>query len=1319
MSRRFLMALDAGGGSGRCLVVDVDSGEVVTRSRRWTHPIAPDTDGWGLDLKTETVWRLLGEAAREAVQQIGGSAEQVAAVAVTGMRHGSVVVNAVGEVLLATPSRDARGAAQSIALAAERGAELHQKVGHWPAPLFGAARLLWMAEHMPERLRQAHALLGIGEWLGYRMTGRMVAEPSVASETLLFDVARPRWDEALIAGLDLPKSIFPEVATAGSQLGTLTATAAQHMGLRVGTPVVVGGGDTQCALLGSGAVGPGELGIVAGSTMPMQLVVDEPIIDAQTRLWTCHHVVPGRWVLESNAGMCGCMLEWLADMFCAGAQHPVATFLGRAAESSPGAGGMLSTLGAEVFNASQMGLPVGNLTLSPLAAGRDALHRAHVMRAVVEGMAFGVRANVDQLREVAGSEPVSLRIGGGMSRSAFWSQLVCDVLNRPIQVSEVQEVTALGAAMCAAVGAGLYRDLGEASAALARPGRVHEPARGAVETYAELYAQWSELRSLQSEADAHAAGLALSAIAEARTGAPSAARGEASFRPRILVTASMDDASLQELRRFADVEYASFRDELRLLGGEDLVSALSGFHVLVTEVDVVDADALRALPDLRVVVSCRGKAVNLDIPACTAFGIPVLTTPGRNSDAVADLTVAFMLMLARKLPAATQFLRDPSVEAGDTARMGMGFEQLQGQELWHRTVGLVGFGAIGRKVARRLTPFDVRLLAHDPFSSDEQIAAAGAEAASLDRLLSESDFVCLHAAEPADGHALIGAAELGRMKAGAFLVNTARASLVDESALACSLRTGHLGGVALDVFSVEPPGADHCLLTFDNVIATPHVGGNTEEVSVHQGVIVCEDITRLLRGEKPVNIANPETLAGFAWSGPRKAPSDDDLDRLRQGAGPAVSDLEGAAKAAGADADAVESAAADSEAAPRRSGVLESLRSAFGGKTQAEPAASEQRPAGPGPDLNAARAQMERLLGVFLERLATDEGVLSRARGKPVIFQYELPDIELSFYTVFEQGSVTARLGDSPTKPHVRLKMKAGVLDSLFSGRANGAKLAMSGKMSFSGDTLKAMSMQRMQKDLNRVYQAAREEVGGFDPPRDEKESAAQPAAVAPGAPAPAVVASTGDERDEIIAILEELYAAGLITSTGGNISARITGSPNEAWITPNNLFKGALRPDMMVRIDMDGNQIDSGARAPSSERMIHAAILRNRPEINAVIHAHPQQATTLGLAGLPFLPISTEAAFIGEIPRVPFIMPGTDELACAVAEAAKEAPVVLLENHGLIVAGSDLRRAADMTAVVEQTAEKIIACYSLKEKPKVLPDEMVLRLRELGEMLG
>jgi phosphoglycerate dehydrogenase-like enzyme len=331
---------------------------------------------------------------------------------------------------------------------------------------------------------------------------------------------------------------------------------------------------------------------------------------------------------------------------------------------------------------------------------------------------------------------------------------------------------------------------------------------------------------------------------------------------RILITAQFDSASCDLLSRFGEVLYEGFADRMQLLAGKRLTERLRGVDVLVTEMDQLRAAVVAQADTLQVVACCRGDPVNVDVEACTARGIPVLYAPGRNAAAVAELTVCFMLMLNRRVRPALRLLHE---DGGGLGTMAQAFFELKGDELWNKTVGLVGFGAVGQAVAARLRAFDARVIAFDPYAGAERADSLGVARVALDELLRESDFVSLHAALTPETNGLIGAAQIASMKPGAYFINTARGALVDENALVQALRENRLAGAALDVFAQEPPPADHPLLQLDNVIATPHIGGNTNQVVTHQSRLIAQDLVALFEGRALRHVANPQVLGSFHW----------------------------------------------------------------------------------------------------------------------------------------------------------------------------------------------------------------------------------------------------------------------------------------------------------------------------------------------------------------------------------------------------------------------------------------------------------------------
>ena len=323
-------------------------------------------------------------------------------------------------------------------------------------------------------------------------------------------------------------------------------------------------------------------------------------------------------------------------------------------------------------------------------------------------------------------------------------------------------------------------------------------------------------------------------------------------RPVALVTAACRGPGLDTLRELCDVAYDSWIDHrpLRIWDGAALAERVDevGATVLVCEADAVSGPVLDR--PLRIIASTRGDPTNVDIAGATARGIPVLHTPGRNADGVAELTLALLLAVTRRmLPA------DRDVRAGDVFRDGtIPYQRFRAWQIVGRTAGLVGLGAVGRAVRWRLEALGMRVGSFDPYSAE-------ATHDSLDKLLADADVVSMHAAPTPETLGMMGADQFAAMQPEAIYLNTARAGLHDLDALTVSLRSGHLGGAGLDHFEGEQLPAGHPLAGLDNVVLTPHIGGATYDTEVTHTAMVADDIGRLLRGERPRHCANPEVLA--------------------------------------------------------------------------------------------------------------------------------------------------------------------------------------------------------------------------------------------------------------------------------------------------------------------------------------------------------------------------------------------------------------------------------------------------------------------------
>jgi D-3-phosphoglycerate dehydrogenase len=310
---------------------------------------------------------------------------------------------------------------------------------------------------------------------------------------------------------------------------------------------------------------------------------------------------------------------------------------------------------------------------------------------------------------------------------------------------------------------------------------------------------------------------------------------------------------MSTLQALADVVYDPWIEQvpLRLYDGEKLAARIEaeGANLLVVESDSVKGPVFD-LP-LLCIGSCRGDPNNVDVAAATKVGIPVLRAPGRNADAVAELTIGLLFAVNRFLVPADRDVRAGQVYAGGK----IPYQRFRAWELSGRTVGIVGLGAVGRAAKWRFEGVGMRVLSFDPYNPE------ATHNDDLDGMLGECDVVSVHAVVTPETEGIIGAAQFAAMKPGAIYINSARAMLHDTDALVASLQSGHLGGAGLDHFVGEQLPPEHPLCAMTNVVLTPHIGGATYNTEANHSKLIADDIARILAGEKPVNCVNPEVLS--------------------------------------------------------------------------------------------------------------------------------------------------------------------------------------------------------------------------------------------------------------------------------------------------------------------------------------------------------------------------------------------------------------------------------------------------------------------------
>lgn len=346
---------------------------------------------------------------------------------------------------------------------------------------------------------------------------------------------------------------------------------------------------------------------------------------------------------------------------------------------------------------------------------------------------------------------------------------------------------------------------------------------------------------------------------------------------KLLVTSYMQEEYVEEFKKmFDEIKFVGMMQIDRILTEDELIQEIGDADAIVVEFDPLTRKVLESAKKLKVIASVRGGAhANVDVAAATELGIPILYVPGRNQDTVADFTIGMMVAISRGLAKGHHLIKNRIITddktyvengfcATDVNWVGstpekFAYLQYKGPTFSGKTMGLAGYGAIGRETAKRALAFGMKVIAFDPFVKQEDVKQ-DVTLVDLDTLMSTSDFLSIHLPVNDGTRGIISAEKLSLMKKSAYLINNARAAVLDYDKLIDMLQKKEIQGAALDVYPIEPLPHDHPLLDLDNVVLTPHIAGCSLDPYDRSYTMLLEDLDRFFKNEEPKRIYNPDSL---------------------------------------------------------------------------------------------------------------------------------------------------------------------------------------------------------------------------------------------------------------------------------------------------------------------------------------------------------------------------------------------------------------------------------------------------------------------------
>ncbi len=503
MTRSYVLALDGGTGSIRAVLFNENGIQIDSIQYEWLH-VSDEQYPGSMDFDVTANWDLIKKCTRYIVNHSGINPRDIKAVSATSMREGFVLYDNNGQEIWACANVDARAGKEVMDLK-----KLNPQLEHLAYELSGQTfslgaipRLLWLKSHRPAIYDQIRYITMINDWILYKLSGLLQVDPSNACTTGIFDLKTRNWNTALAGLCGIRQDIFPTIQESGTVVGRVCHEASAETGLSEATLVITGGGDTQMAAVGVGCIYSGQVLVSGGTFWQQEVNMSSPILDKNQRVRVNCHAVKDLWQLETIVFFPGLVTRWFRDAFCSletemsrELNKDVYEIIEEHAKNIPvGSYGLLPVFSdvMDYGNWKHASPSFINLSLDPAKTNKWSMFRA-----IEENTALVTLGNLRLIQTITGNYPNEVIFAGGASKGTLWSQILADVLGVTVHIPMVKEAAALGTAIVAAVGAGIFPDVKTATEKVVRWEKSYHPTLENTQKYEQIYENWSSIYKKQ------------------------------------------------------------------------------------------------------------------------------------------------------------------------------------------------------------------------------------------------------------------------------------------------------------------------------------------------------------------------------------------------------------------------------------------------------------------------------------------------------------------------------------------------------------------------------------------------------------------------------------------------------------------------------------------------------------------------------------------------------------------------------------------------------------------------------------------------------